>query len=170
MKKLAVAVAAFVLLASASQAQTFIRGVKNQAELVKGSRALPSVKYKDGLTISMANTEDEGMTFTTTKNGKQYPLFDPVDATFGQLAETDIEGDGKMEILAGYRTAANSYTINIYKKAEFETEHKLWSTINGQHYAEFPGDGTVKMYTKEGSISVMKFDEEGKLTEAAGSK
>jgi hypothetical protein len=155
---------AFTILFSAilinTQAQDIIKGVRNQAILVKGSRALPMVKFKDGQMVSITNT-DEGMSFTMTKNGKITPLFDPVDAKFGQIAEVDVEGDGKMEIVTAYRLTDGDFTLNIFKKPDYEFEYKLWSTINGKAYAEFPQNGTVKLYTKEGNISVMKFDSEG---------
>lgn len=165
MKKILTLAAMFALVAVSTQAQEIFKGLKNQASLVKGSRALPTVKYKDGFMVGMSNTDD-GMAFTMTKNGKNSELFDgPVDAKYGQAAEADVDGDGKNELLAGYRKTENDFTINIYKKPEFEFEYKLWATVNGTGQAEFPQDGTVKLYTKEGSVNVMKFDSEGKLTQ-----
>lgn len=167
MKKILALAALLTFAAATTNAQIIIRGVRNQAELVKGSRAMPTVKYKDGMMVGMQNTE-EGMTFLLTKNGKQTPLIDPVDAKYGQAAEADVDGDGKMEVLIAHRLTDGDFTINIYKKPEFEFDYALWSTLNGKHYAEFPQNGTVKLYTKEGSVSVMKFDSEGKLTTVTG--
>jgi len=167
MKKITMLAALLVVTAVNTQAQEVIKGLKNQVSLVKGSRAMPSVKYKDGLMVGLQNTE-EGMTFMMTKNGKQTPLIDPVDAKYGQAAEGDIDGDGKNEVLIGHRLSDNDFTIHIYKKPEFEFEYNLWATVNGTGSAEFPQNGTVKLSTKEGNVTVMKIDSEGKLTAVTG--
>lgn len=167
MKKIFVLALVLATAVASTQAQDIIRGVRNQGILVKGSRALPAVKFKEGMMVSLSNTDD-GMAFNMTKNGKVTPLFDPVDAKIGQAAEVDVDGDGKMEILAGYRNTDNDFTLNIYKKPEYEFDYKLWATVNGNAYAEFPQNGTVKLHTKEGAVSLMKFDSEGKLTPVPG--
>jgi hypothetical protein len=165
MKKLIFLTVLLFLSFNQLQAQEIIKGAKNTAFLLKGSRALPQVKFKEGFTITIKNEEDGSMSFTDTKNGKDFPLFKEVSATYGQVAELDVENDGKNEIVAGYRTSPNEFTVYIYKKAQFETDYKQWSTVRGQGYCEFPGNGTVKVYDKNGNGKVLRFGDDGMLKE-----
>lgn len=148
-----------------SQTTDIIKGIKNQVYLVKGSHAMPTLKCKEGITIMMQN-EETGMDFTVVKNGKQFPLFASVSsATYGQLAETDVDGDGKMEIMGGYRSGPDNFIINIFKKPEYELDYKLWATVSGQSYCEFPGNSIAKVYAKNGTVKTVTIDTEGKISD-----
>lgn len=152
-----------VLLAftSSINAQQIITGAKNTAILKKGSVALPQVRYKSGEMIMMKNTE-EGMNFDLIKNGKTTAMFDPcVDCVFGQAAEFDINGDGKTEVLLGTRMTPETFEVKIYKKAEFEVDYKLFTTINGQDHCEFAGDNTVKIFATDLKVAHLKFKSDG---------
>jgi hypothetical protein len=142
-------------------AQQIITEVKNTVILKKGSVALPQVRYKTGEMVMMKNTE-EGMNFYLIKNGKTTAMFDPcVDCIFGQVAEIDIDGDGKTEVLLGTRMSTETFEVKIYKKAEFEVDYKLFTTINGQDHCEFSGDNTVKIYTSDLKVAHLKFKSDG---------
>jgi hypothetical protein len=166
MKKLVFLSSIFLLSLFHLQAQEIIKGQKNTVFLLKGSRAMPEVKFKEGFSILLKNEDDGTMSFTNIKNGKEFPLFKPVNATYGQVAELDVESDGKNEIVAGYRTGPQEFTVFIYKKAQFETDFKLWSTVRGQSYCEFPGNGSVKVYDKTGAFKTLWFGDDGMLKES----
>lgn len=153
-----------ILLLSVSiivNAQEIIKGPKNTTGLKKGSSALPQVRFKTGEMVMMKNTED-GMNFDLIKNGKTTALFDPcLDCVYGQTSEFDIDGDGKTEVLVGSRLTLETFEVKIYKKAEFEVDYKLFSTINGQDHCAFLGDNTVKIYTLELKAAHLKFKSDG---------
>ncbi len=154
----------FFLLISISYSnygQQIITGVKNFTILKKGSSALPQTRFKTGEMVMMKNLE-EGMNFDLIKNGKATPLIDPcVDCIFGQSAELDIDGDGKTEVLIGSRITPETFEVKIFKKAEFEVDYKLFTTINGQDHCEFAGDNTVKIFTTDLKVAHLKFKSDG---------
>ena len=161
MRKIFFAFIIFLSATSFTQAQEIIKGMKNNAVFLKGSRAMPQVRFKDGSMIMMMNGDD-GMSFTLIKNGKETPMFDPSkDYTFGQVSEFDIDADGTMEMLIGTRKTPSTFEVRIYKKAQFDTDYKLFTTINGQDHCEFAGDNTVKIYTEDLKISHLKFKSDG---------
>jgi hypothetical protein len=165
MKKILFSFSLILVVISQVNAQEIIKMAKNQVFLVKGSRAMPQIKYKAGITITLENKED-GMNFTVTKNGKNYPLFDPVSiATYGQLAEVDLESDGKTEIVAGYRNSPNDFIVNVYHKPEYELDYKLLCTFTGQGTCEFLPNREVKITAKDGTSKVLVIDSEGIVKE-----
>ena len=49
-----------------------------------------------------------------SKNGKQYDLCDPVaNATMVQVGETDIEKDGKPEIVVASKTSKETIEVKV---------------------------------------------------------
>lgn len=164
MKKIAAFVFLLTLSASTVSAQEIIKGLKNQGFLLKGSRAMPMVKFKEGISVLLENKED-GMNFTVIKNGKNYPLIEPVaSATYGQVAETDVDGDGSTDILAAYRTGPNQFILYIFKKAPFETEYKMWCTISGKNAIQFDGNSKITLINSDNSTTAYTIDSEGKLS------
>lgn len=164
MKKLIILFAVFTLSCHFSFSQDIIKGLTNTASLVKKSAKTPSIKNKDGSTIVLSYKEEDGLKVMMGKNGKTFAFCDPFpNASMVQAGETDIDKDGKQEILIGARTSAQSVEIQIYKKAEFETLYKLWATFTGVQSFEFPGDGTVKLYDMNGKFGLFKLMEDGTL-------
>ncbi|MBK9730601.1 MAG: hypothetical protein IPO83_04805 [Chitinophagaceae bacterium] len=110
---------AFIILCAAfriSFAQDIIKGATNTVSLVKKSAKLPSIKNKDGSTIVLSYKEPDGLKVMMGKNGKNFPVCDPYpNALMVQVAEADIDKDGKLEILVGARTSTESVEIKIYK-------------------------------------------------------
>ncbi len=155
---------AFIISFSAvsfTQAQEIIKGVKNSDFLLKGSRKMTQVKLKDGSALLIQNNEGQ-MIFKLIKNGKETEMLKPSpDYIYGQVSEFDIDGDGKPEMLIAYRSAPAAFEVHIYKKAEFEVDYKLFTTINGQDHCEFPGDNTVKIYAEDLTMSHLKFKADG---------
>lgn len=144
--------------------QEIIKGTTNTVSLVKKSAKLPSIKNKDGSTIVLSYKEPEGLKVMMGKNGKNFPFCDPFpNALMVQVAEADIDKDGKPEILVGARTSASTVEIKIYKKPEFETLYKLWASFTGVQSFEFPGDGNVRLYDMNGKFGLYKMMEDGTL-------
>ncbi len=149
------------LIVSISNAQEIIKGPKNTSFLKKGSSAFPQVRFKTGEMIMMKNTE-EGMNFEMVKNGKTTTMVDPCfDCVFGQTSEFDIDNDGKTEVLIGSRMTPEIFEVKIYKKAEFEVDYKIFTTINGQDHCEFVGDNTVKIFSIDLKAAHLKFKSDG---------
>lgn len=145
-----------------SQTAVIIQGPVNTISLVKKSSKLPTIKMKDGSTIALRYDVTDGIHAEMYKNGKNFDLVEPFGAaTLVQICEVDIDKDGRTEFVIGARTAADQFTIQIFRKPEFETEWTLWSTLSGQSYCEFSGDNTVKVYTLDGSVSTLRFNEDG---------
>lgn len=145
-----------------SQTAVIIQGTTNTINLVKKSSKLPSIKLKDGSTIVLRYDLTDGIHAEMYKNGKNFDLVEPfAAATFVQISEVDIDKDGKNEIVIGARTSADQFTVQILRKPEFETEWMVWSTVTGQSYCEFPGDNTIKVFTLDGTGSILKFFEDG---------
>jgi hypothetical protein len=164
MKKLLAILMLFSLTTLTVSAQEIIKGLKNQGFLLKGSRAMPVVKFKEGISVMLENKED-GMNFTVIKNGKNYPLIDPVaSATYGQVAETDVDGDGSTDILAAYRTGPNQFIVYIFKKAQFETDYKMFCSITGKNAIQFDGNSKITLYNLDNSTTLYSLDAEGKLS------
>jgi hypothetical protein len=164
MKKIMVVACLFFLISKVSFAQEIIKGVTNSVSLVKKSAKLPSIRNKDGSTIVLAYKESEGLMVTMAKNGKSFLFCNSFpNASMVQVCETDMDKDGKPEIIVGARTSPESVEAQVYKKAEFETMYKLWSSFTGVQSFEFPGDGTVKLYDKNGNFGVFKILEDGQL-------
>lgn len=152
------------VVAQVAFSQDIIRGAINTVSLVKKSAKLPSIKNKDGSTIVLSYKEPEGLKVTMGKNGKSFPFCDPFpNALMVQVAEQDIDKDGKLEILVGSRTSAQSVEVKIYKKAEFETLYKIWISFTGVQSFEFPGDGNVKLYDMNGKFGLYKIMNDGTL-------
>lgn len=161
MKKISVLFFVLISVSSFTNGQQIITEIKNFTILKKGSSALPQTRFKTGEMVMMKNSS-EGMNFDLIKNGKTTPLFPPcIDCIFGQSAEFDIDGDGKTEILIGSRLTPETFEVKIYKKAEFEVEYKLFTTINGQDHCQFIGDNTVKIYTTDLKFAHLKFKSDG---------
>ena len=164
MSKYIILFIALLFVTKLSFSQEIIRGLVNTASLVKKSQKLPSIKNKDGSTIVLAYKEETGLQVNMSKNGKQFAFCDPYfNALMVQVGEFDIDKDGRMEILVGARTTSESVEVQIYKKPEFETLYKLWTTFTGVQSFEFPGDGTVKMYDMSNNFGRYKITDEGKL-------
>lgn len=164
MKKIIAFVILSVAITASVSAQEVIKGLKNQVFLLKGSRALPMIKFKEGISVLLENKED-GMNFTVIKNGKQYPLIDPVaSATYGQVAETDVDSDGSTDIIAAYRTAPNQFILYIFKKAQFETEYKMWSTVTGSTSVQFEGNSKLTLTNADNTTTAFTLSTEGKLS------
>lgn len=164
MRKLVTVLFFVCFVISVSSGQDIIKGVTNSVSLVKKSAKLPAIKNKDGSTIVLSYKEPDGLKVMMGKNGKNFPFCDPYpNALMVQVAEADIDNDGKPEILVGARTSTESVEIKIYKKPEFETLYKLWSSFTGVQSFEFPGDGNVKLYDMNGKFGLFKINPEGKL-------
>ncbi|MBK6484577.1 MAG: hypothetical protein IPG01_15930 [Chitinophagaceae bacterium] len=149
-----------------SLGQEIIKGMTNTVSLVKKSAKLPSIKNKDGSTIVLSYKEPDGLKVMMGKNGKNFPFCDPYpNALMVQVAEFDVDGDGKQEILVGARTSTETVEIKIYKKPEFETLYKQWTAFTGVQSFEFPGDGNVKLYDMKGKSGLFKVMADGQLNE-----
>jgi len=161
MKQFFLATAILLTAFSYSHAQEIISGVKNCDFLLKGSKKIAQIKLKDGSALLIQNKEGK-MTFTLLKNGKETDIIESSpDYTYGQACESDIDGDGKQDLLIGARQSESSFEVFIFKKAEFEVDYKLFTTINGQDHCEFPGDKTVKIYSEDLTLSHLKFKADG---------
>lgn len=166
MKVLLIALITMVMTTQISVGQEIIRGVTNTVSLVKKSAKLPSIKNKDGSTIVLSYKEPDGLKVMMGKNGKNFPLCEPFpNALMVQVAETDIDSDGKLEILVGARTSTETVEIIIYKKPDFETLYKPWASFTGVQSFEFPGNGQVKLYDMKGKAGLFSITADGKLNE-----
>ncbi len=164
MKKIVIILTLLALAGSNVSAQEIIKGIKNQGFLLKGSRAMPMIKFKEGLSVMLENKED-GMNFTVIKNGKQFPLIEPVaSATYGQVAETDVDGDGSTDIIAAYRLGPSQFNLFIFKKAQFETDYKMWCTISGKNAILFDGNSKITLINPDNTTTSYMIDSEGKLS------
>lgn len=149
-------------------AQDIIKGLPYSISLVAKSSKQPTVRLKDGSGITLRYTAEAGFTVMMGKNGKSFEFTDPMpNAKFVQAAEVDIDKDGKMEVVIASRTSSETIEIKVFKKPEFEIFYKEWSSFTGVTSVEFPGDGTFKLYDKEGNAGTYKFDEEGKIAEVS---
>ena len=158
----------FILAASISvtKAQDIIKGLPITISLVPKSVKQPNLKLKDGSGIFLVYKADDGIHVILGKNGKQTDFCNPIENTkMVQVGEVDIEKDGKNEVVVANRTSATTIEILIFKKADFETMYKEWSSFTGSTAVEFPGDGTVKLYDQSGKAGVYKFEEDGKIAE-----
>lgn len=138
------------------------KGVTNQISIVKKSAATPTCKMKDGSEIKLENDEN-GIKVIMNKNGATWDFLEQnTDALYAQVGEFDFEKDGKMEIFVAYRMSKTLYDVYIFKKPEFETKYTQWTMFAGSNYCEFPGDGTVKSYAADLTVTIIKFNDDGK--------
>lgn len=166
MKKTGLLLLVFFVVIHVSYGQEIIKGVTNTVSIVKKSAKIPSIKNKDGSTIVLSYKEPDGIKVMMGKNGKNFAFCEPFPyASMVQVAEADIDADGKPEILVGARTSDETVEIKIYKKPEFETLYALWSAFTGVQSFEFTGDGKVKLYDMNGRFGVYKMAADGKLDE-----
>ncbi len=165
MKKTLLFISINALTFSTLFAQEIIKGIPLTISLVKKSAKQPMLKLKDGSGILLVYKED-AIHVILSKNGKQTDFCDPMEnALMIQVAEVDIEKDGKPEVVIASKTSAESMEIKVFKKADFETLYMEWSVFTSVASVEFPGNNTVKLYDKEGNAGVYKFSEEGKIIE-----
>ena len=163
---LKIAIITLILFSSIqySFSQDILKGIPNTASLVKKSAKTPSIKNKDGSTIVLSYKESDGLMVMMGKNGKSFPFAGPFpNGLMVQVGELDIEKDGKPEILVGVRTSPESVEVEIYKKADFEIQYKLWTTLTGVQSFEFLGDGTVRLYDMHGNFGLFKILDDGRL-------
>lgn len=157
----------FVHIQYAAHAQSnwpqldIIKGVTVTNGLMMPSARMPVVHLQDGSLIQLIYKKDSGITVTMLKNGKVTRFDQTWPGLYVQVAEQDIDGDKKPEVLVAYRDTANRYKIDIFKKPDFEYFFKLWYTFTGKGFAEFPGDGSVKMI-ETGGTEVKKLEGSGK--------
>jgi hypothetical protein len=142
----------FILVITKVSAQDIIQGAGNNISVVRLSEKKPTIRLHDGSAITLSYVANKGIFVTLSKNGKASDLCSPFpDASMVQVAESDIDHDGKLEILVGSRSAdGNTIQILIYKKAEFETLYKIWTTLNGEQSIKFNGDGTATFISNSG--------------------
>ena len=147
-------------------AQDIIRGLGTSISLVPKSAKQPNLKLKDGSGIILIYKAESGIHVMMGKNGKLFDFCDPYDnAKMVQVGELDIDKDGKPEVIVASKTSSETIEVKIFKKAEFEIFYKEWSDFTGVASIEFPGNGTVKLYDKEGNAGKYKFGEDGKISE-----
>jgi hypothetical protein len=147
-----------------SIAQEIIKGIPVTISLVPKSAKQPSLRLKDGSGISLKYDATEGIRVILSKNGKQTDFCDPFsNTTFVQVGETDLEKDGKTEVVVASRSSETSIEVLLFKKAEFEVYYKEWSAFTGVSSVEFPGDGTVRMYEPSGKFGTYKIEADGKV-------
>jgi len=157
----------FVFSISVSSAQDIIKGIPLTISLVPKSAKQPNLKLKDGAGVILKYVADEGIHVILAKNGKQSDFCEPFSNTqFVQVGETDIEKDGKKEVVVASKSSSSTIDVLIFKKAEFEIFYKEWSSFSATSAVEFPGDGTVRLYDQKGKYGVYKFSDDGKITEA----
>jgi hypothetical protein len=138
-----------------------IKGAVVTNGLMMPSARMPLVHIQDGSFIQLIYKNDSGITITMMKNGKVTRFDKTWPGQYVQVAEQDIDGDKKPEILVAYRDTANHYKIDIFKKPDFQYLYKLWYTLNGKGLVEFPGDGSVRMIEGD-SIKVKELTGSGK--------
>ncbi|MBA3648123.1 MAG: hypothetical protein H0W62_06165 [Chitinophagales bacterium] len=147
-------------------AQEIIKGLTNTASLIPKSQRVPSIKNKDGSTLVLSYAAGTGIKVMIGKNGKNNLFCDPFQtASMVQVGEKDVDGDGKQELLVGSRDSAK-VNVMLYKKADFESEYKYWTTVHGENSVEFPGDGSVKLHDFQADGTTYKFGPSGDLLEA----
>ena len=146
--------------------QDIIKGLSISVSLVPKSAKQPNLKLKDGSGITLLYKAESGIHVMMGKNGKLFDFCDPFEnAKMVQVGEVDIDKDGKPEIIVASRTSSETMEAKIFKKADFETLYKEWTHFTGVASLEFPGNGTVKLYDKEGNAGIYKFMENGKISE-----
>lgn len=138
-----------------------IEGEKVTNGLMMPSARMPVIHLQDGSVVQLIYKKDSGITVTMLKNGKITRFDKTWPGLYVQVVEQDIDGDKKPEVLVAYRDTANHYKIDIFKKPDFEYFYKLWNTVTGKGFVEFPGDGSVKML-ESGETEVKKLDGSGK--------
>ncbi|MBX7142093.1 MAG: hypothetical protein K1X63_13520 [Chitinophagales bacterium] len=149
---------------TSSFSQEIIKGIPVTISLIPKSAKQPSLKLKDGAGISLKYNAADGIHVLLSKNGKTSDFCDPFSNTqLVQVGETDIEKDGKTEVVVASRSSESSIEILIFKKAEFEVYYKEWSSFTGVSAVEFEGDGTVKMYEPSGKFGTFKIGADGKV-------
>lgn len=167
MKKILFVILLVTSTISISLAQDIIKGLTISISLVPKSAKQPNLKLKDGSGVFLVYKAESGINVIMGKNGKQFPICDPMENTkFVQVGEIDLEKDGKPEIVVASKTSAETIEVRIFKKEEFEVYYKEWSSFTGVASVEFPGNGTVKLYDKEGNAGSYTFNAEGQLAEA----
>lgn len=158
---------AIVFMQNVARAQSnwpqldIIKGVTVTNGLMMPSARMPVIHFQDGSYIQLIYKKDSGITIIMMKNGKISRFDKTWPGLYVQVAQQDIDGDKKPEILIAYRDTANSYKIDIFKKPDFEYFYKLWDTVSGKGFVEFPGDGSVKMI-ESGGTEVKKLEGSGK--------
>jgi len=166
MKKAILILFSIVSSFSLVSAQDIIKGLNISISLVPKSAKQPNLKLKDGSGITLIYKGESGIHVMMGKNGKLYDLCDPFEnAKMVQVGESDIDKDGRLEVIVASRTSSETIEVKVFKKAEFEIFYKEWSEFTGVASIEFPGNGTVKLYDKEGNAGKYKFGEDGKITE-----
>ena len=147
-------------------AQDIIKGLSISISLVPKSAKQPNLKLKDGSGITLLYKAESGIHVMMGKNGKLFDFCDPFEnAKLVQVGQLDIDKDGKLEVIVASKTSSETIEVKIFKKAEFEIFYKQWTEFTGVASVEFPGNGTVKLYDKEGNAGTYKFSEEGKISE-----
>jgi hypothetical protein len=166
MKKTIFILFCIVWSSSIVSAQDIIKGLGVSVSLVPKSAKQPNLKLKDGSGITLIYKAESGIHVMMGKNGKLFDFCDPYEnIKMVQVGELDIDKDGKPEVIVAGKTSSETIEVKIFKKAEFEIFYKEWSEFTGVASIEFPGNGTVKLYDKEGNAGTYKFSEEGKITE-----
>ncbi|MDW8393802.1 MAG: hypothetical protein RMK52_06115 [Chitinophagales bacterium] len=164
--KLLLFAAAVVCVASSVTAQEIIRGIPahQTVSVVKKSSRTPTLRLHDGSLLTVSYRETPGFRVVWTKNAKTFVLADSIThALMVQAAETDIDGDGKREIIIIKKITDDNLEATVFRKPEFETYYQLWSTFTGVAAVEFPGDNTVKIYDLNDKAGHYRFDRNGKL-------
>ena len=160
---LIVSVLAFTFHSALSQ--EIVRSEVDDISIVKKSSKVPQLRMEDGMALLLQYDQaDESIHVKMVRNGKNLEFCDPFpSATFVQALETDVDGDERLELILAERTAANEFTIHIYKRPEFEFEYQIWASIPGQNYAEFPGNSNLILYDMDGGGTSFKISFDGKL-------
>lgn len=147
-------------------AQDIIKGLSISISLVPKSAKQPNLKLKDGSGITLLYKAETGIHVVMGKNGKLFDFCEPYkNAKMVQVGELDIDKDGRLEVIVASKTSSETIEAKVFKKAEFEIFYKEWSNFTGVASLEFPGNGTVKLYDKEGNAGIYKFSEDGKISE-----
>jgi hypothetical protein len=73
-----------------------------------------------------------------------------------QVCETDMDKTGNLKSLWVPRTSPESVEAQVYKKAEFETMYKLWSSFTGVQSFEFPVMARLNCMIKTGTSGFLR--------------
>ncbi len=156
----------FVVLQMAAQvhAQELVRGITHTAYLPAKSSRTPFIKLSDGSLVTVSYREPEGFKVVLTKNAKTMVLAEEVRAAqAAQLAETDVNGDGRNELIIAFRTSGSEIAVTILHKPEYETYLQTWTELTCSGPVEFAGKNLVHVYTPQGQINSYRLDEKGQL-------
>ncbi len=151
-------------LAVQVHAQELIRGITHTAYLPAKSSRTPFIKLSDGSLVTVSYREPGGFKVVLTKNAKTMVLAEEVRAAqAAQLAETDVNGDGRKELIMAFRTSGSEIAVTILHKPEYETYLQTWTELTCNGPIEFAGNNLVYVYGPQGRVDSYKLDDKGQL-------